>query len=248
MSAETGMAGARIVMGSAAQERQRDRWFFTGMAAAALLTVFTGFAPSYYLGQFFEARPLSTLVHLHGALFTSWILLFLTQTSLIAARRADLHRRLGVVGGALALLMLVVGYFTAVEAARRGVTPPRGPPPLVFLAVPLGALVTFAIMVGAALNRRRRSETHKRLMLLATIVLLTPAIARMRFIGDGGPLVAMIGTSLFVVACLIYDRVAHGRVHPAFLWGGLFVMLSLPLRAAVGHTDAWLSFAGWLTR
>jgi drug/metabolite transporter superfamily protein YnfA len=56
------------------------------------------------------------------------------------------------------------------------------------------------------------------------------------------------GTCLFVVACLIYDRAAHGRVHPAFLWGGLFVMLSLPLRAAIGHTDAWVTFAGWLTR
>ena len=246
MSAEIGITGARITMGPAAQERQWDRWFFTGMAVAALLTVFTGFAPSYYLGHFFEARPLSTLVHLHGALFTSWIVLFLTQTSLLAARRADLHRRLGVAGAVLAVLMLVVGYLTAVEGARRGVTPPGGPPPLVFLAVPLGALVVFAILVGAGVYRRRRSETHKRLMLLATIVLLTPAIARMRFIAEGGPLVAMGGTCLFVVACLIYDRAAHGRVHPAFLWGGLFVMLSLPLRAAIGHTDAWVSFAGWL--
>jgi uncharacterized membrane protein YozB (DUF420 family) len=249
MSAETGLVSTRIPMESpAAQERQRDRWFFTGMAVAALLTVFTGFAPSYYLGNFFEARPLSTLVHLHGVLFTSWILLFLTQTSLIAARRADLHRRLGVAGGVLAVLMLVVGYLTAVEGARRGVTPPGGPPPLTFLAVPLGALVAFAILVGAGLYGRRRSETHKRMMLLATIVLLTPAIARMRFIGEGGPPVAIGGTCLFVVSCLIYDRAAHGRVHPAFLWGGLFVMLSLPLRMAIGRTDAWGSFAEWLTR
>jgi uncharacterized membrane protein YozB (DUF420 family) len=248
MSAGTGVAGARVAMGSVALERQRDRWFFTGMAVAGLVTVFIGFAPSYYLGRFFEAPPRSTLVHLHGALFTTWILLFLTQTSLIASRRADLHRRLGIAGGTLALLMLVVGYLTAVEGARRGVTPPGGPPPLQFLAVPLGALVAFGILVGAGLYRRRRSDTHKRLMLLATIVLLTPAIARMRFIGDGGPLVAITGTCLFVVACLIYDRAAHGRVHPAFLWGGLFVMLSLPVRAAIGRTEAWLSVAQWLTR
>jgi len=97
-------------------------------------------------------------------------------------------------------------------------------------------------------NRRRRSETHKRLMALATIALLTPAIARKRFIGEGRPPVAITGTCLFVVACLIYDRAVHGRVHPVFLWGGLFVMLSLPLRMAIGRTDAWVSFAGWLTR
>jgi uncharacterized membrane protein YozB (DUF420 family) len=249
MDAELGVVGGPVAAGATAQERQRDRWFFTGMAVAALLTVFTGFARSYYLGAFFGASPLSTLVHVHGIVFTSWILLFLTQTSLIAARRTDIHRRLGVAGAVLAVLLLVVGYLTAVEAARRGVTPPGGPPPLVFLSVPIGTLVVFAILVGAGLYHRPRSETHKRLMLLATIALLTPAIARLgRLIGPGGPPVAITGTCLFVVACLLYDRAAHGRVHPAFLWGGLFLMLSLPVRFAIGGTDVWLSFAGWLVR
>lgn len=248
MSAELGLRVGHVAAGSTTGERTRDRWFFTGMAVATLLTVLIGFGPSYYLGNLFDAPPLSTLVHVHGLLFTSWILLFLTQTSLIAGRRADLHQRLGVAGGALAVLMLVVGYLTAVEGARRGVSPPGGPPPLSFLSVPLGILVVFAILVGTALYHRRRSETHKRLMLLATIALLTPAIARMRFIGEGGPPVAIGGTCLFVVACLIYDRTAHGRVHPAFFWGGLFVILSFPVRIAVGHTDAWLSFAERLTR
>jgi uncharacterized membrane protein YozB (DUF420 family) len=248
MSAGTRVVGAPVALGAVGEERQRDRWFFSGMAIAALLTVLTGFAPTYYLRGAFGAPPLPALVHLHGILFTSWMLLFLTQTSLIAAGRAHVHRRLGVAGGVLAVLMLVVGYLTAVEAARRGVTPPNGRPPLVFLSVPIGTLVVFAILVGSGLYNRRRSDTHKRLMLLATIALLTPAIARMRFIGEGGPPVAITGTCLFVVACLIYDRAAHGRVHPAFLWGGLFVMLSLPFRFAIGGTGAWLSFAEWLTR
>lgn len=248
MGAQLGVLSGQVAVGSAATERQRDRRFFTGMAVASLLTVVIGFGPTYYLRGAFGAPPLSTLVHLHGIVFTSWIVLFLTQTSLIAAGRADLHRRLGVAGGVLAPLMLVVGYLTAVEGARHGVTPPGGPPPLAFLAVPIGTLMVFATLVGSGLYNRRRSETHKRLMLLATISLLTPAIARMRFIGEGGPPVAIGGTCLFVVACLIYDRAAHGRVHSAFLWGGLFVMLSLPLRMAIGRTDAWLSVAQWLTR
>jgi uncharacterized membrane protein YozB (DUF420 family) len=249
MSADFGLAAGAppIAAGATARGRSRDRRFFTGMAIAAALTVFVGFAPSYYLSGVFGARPLPTLVHVHGAVSTAWILLFLTQTSLIAARRTDLHRRLGGAGAVLATLLLVVGYLTAIEAARRGHTAPGGPPPLAFLAVPIGTLVVFAILVGAGLSQTRRSETHKRLMLLATIAILTPAIARMRFIGSGGPPVAISGTCLFVVACLVYDRVAHGRVHPAFLWGGLFVMVALPLRFALGQTDAWLSVARWLT-
>jgi uncharacterized membrane protein YozB (DUF420 family) len=249
MSAELGLAAGErpVLAGATARGRSRDRQFFTGMAIAAIVTVFVGFAPSYYLSGAFGGRPLSTLVHVHGAVSTAWMLLFLTQTSLIAARRTDLHRRLGVAGAVLAPLLLVVGYLTSIEAARRGHTPPGGPPPLAFLAVPIGTLLTFAILVGAGLSQRRRPETHKRLMLLATIAILTPALARMRWLGLGGPPVAIGGTCLFVVACLLYDRVAHGRVHPAFLWGGLLVMVALPARFALGGTNAWLSVARWLT-
>ena len=190
MSADLGLAaGVRPVLPVlTAEGRNRDHRFFTGMAIAAALTAFIGFAPTYYLSSAFGGRPLTTLVHVHGAIATAWILLFLTQTSLVAARRTDLHRRLGVAGAVLAVLLLVVGYLTAIEAARRGVTPPGGPPPMAFLAVPIGTLVVFAILVGAGLAQRRRSETHKRLMLLATIAILTPAIARLRYIwGLRGP-------------------------------------------------------------
>jgi hypothetical protein len=151
-------------------------------------------------------------------------------------------------GAALVVALLVVGWFTAIEAARRGVTPPGGPPPLAFLSVPLGTLAVFAILVVAGLANRGRRETHKRLMLLATIALLTPAIARFRFFMPGGPLLAIGGTTLFVLACMGYDRLSHGRIHPAFLWGGLFLIVSLPARFAVGATDAWGALAEWLTR
>lgn len=245
MSTGVGLAGAPLVASApVAWGGRRDRWFFSGMAVAALVTVFAGFARSYYLGAYFGAAPVSTLLHLHGILFTAWVIYFLLQTSLVAARRTDLHRRFGLVGGALAALMLVVGFLTAVGSARRGFSPPGGAPPLVFLANPLGGLVVFAILLGAGLYRRRRSHTHKRLMLLATIVLLTPALARIPFIGAGPSAIA--ATSLFAVVCMAYDRAAHGRVHPAFLWGGLLVIASGPLRVAIGRSDAWLSFAGWL--
>jgi uncharacterized membrane protein YozB (DUF420 family) len=247
MGAELGVLDGPIGTGVAGRERLRDRRFFTGMALVCLLVVLVGFAPTYYLSPLLGTRPLSLLVHLHGAVFTLWTLLFLSQASLVAARRTDIHRRLGVAGGALAVIMLVVGYLTAIEAARHGVAP-RGRPPLEFLSVPLGTLLVFVILVGAGLGNRRRSEIHKRWMLLASIALLPPAFARMLFIGSGGPPVAIGGTTLLVAACMIYDRAAHGRVHPVFLWGGLFLVLSFPARIAIGTTEPWLSLARWLVR
>jgi hypothetical protein len=85
-------------------------------------------------------------------------------------------------------------------------------------------------------------------MLLATIAILPPAFARFRWFGFGGPPVAIGGTCLFVIAGMAFDRKAHGRVHPAFLWGGTLLMLSLPGRFALTQTEAWLSVARWLTK
>jgi hypothetical protein len=248
------IAAAPAVPGGPADAWRRDRRFFTGMAVAAALTVLAGFAPSYYLKSVL-GRPsvtglatLSPLLHLHGLVFTAWIALFLVQTRLVAVRRVAFHRRLGVAGGLLAIGMVVVGLMTAIDAARRGAAPPSGPPGLVFLAVPFFDLVVFSALVGAALAFRRRPDTHRRLMLVATLSILTPAIARLPGVIAGGPLAFFALTDLFVVACLVYDKVTRGRVHPAFWWAGGLLLASQVGRLAISGTSAWLAFATWLTR
>src|SRR5512147_1245206 len=91
-----------------------DRRFATGVAVATALIVFVGFARTYYLKGVFGTPALSSgLVHLHGIVMTLWFALFVVQVRLIAAHRTDLHRRVGVVGAVLALLVLVVGITTA---------------------------------------------------------------------------------------------------------------------------------------
>lgn len=247
MSIGHGVAGGAAVLAPKGSVRRRDHRFYTGMAIAAALVAFVGFAPSYYLRALSTAPPLATLVHLHGIAATTWMLLFVAQTSLVSAGRTDLHRRLGIAGAAAAALFIVVGYLTAVAAARHGVTPPGGPAPLAFLAIPIGTLLSFAALAGIGLAQRRDRETHRRLMLLATIALLPPAFARMRWLGYGGPPVAIGGTCLLVLTCLAYDRASHGRIHPAFLWGGLLLMLSLPARFALTRSETWLSIATRLT-
>jgi len=72
------------------------------MALLSLLIVFAGFARTYYLKTFTTSPTLSPLLHVHGFLFTAWMLLFLAQSALIATHRTDIHKRLGVFGGALA--------------------------------------------------------------------------------------------------------------------------------------------------
>ena len=184
---------------------------------------------------------------------TSWIMLFVTQTTLVAAKRTDLHRRLGIVGALLAVAVLVVGTAVAIAAAKRDQIPAA----LEELATPLGGMAIFAALVALGFYYRRNRDSHKRLMMLATIVTAGAALDRLLFptgvlAFSGLPLntfTSMGLTAVFVLACFLYDLRTRGYVHPAFLWGGLSVLAwTYATRELIASTATWLSFAGWLTR
>ena len=232
------------------QSRRRERLFYTGMSIAFLITVIAGFSRTYFLRPFFNSQPLMPLLHLHGIIFSAWLILLLTQTTLVAANRTRIHRKLGIAGAVLAALMIVVGSVTAVIRAKSFELPPGAPSPLVFLTIPLGDMFVFAILIAGAFYFRRRPDTHKRLMLLSTIAILPAAVARLPFdfILNGGPLVFFGLTDLFILPLLIYDLVTRGRPHRATILGGALLVISHPLRLVVGNTAAWLAFANWITQ
>jgi len=91
-------------------------------------------------------------------------------------------------------------------------------------------------------------DMHKRLMLLAAVNLLTPAIARIpsHFIETGGPLVFFGLTDLCVLACAVFDTIKNRRLHPAFLSGTVLIVASQPLRLMLAGTAVWMRFATWL--
>lgn len=227
--------------------RRRERWFYIGMSLAVLATAFAGFAPSYYLRPFYTSAALMPLLHLHGVVFSAWLVLFITQTLLVAAHRVHIHRRLGIAGGVLASLMVVVGVVTALVRAKQGAAPLPDISPLAFLVVPLGDMFVFAILIAAGFYFRRRPDVHKRLMLLATISILAAAIARLPFaIMQAGPPAFFGFTDVFVLVCVVYDLVTLRKVHRATWMAGLLIVASQPLRLMLAGTGAWLAFAGWL--
>ena len=248
------MAKASAARGAPQLPGTHDRLFYGGMAIVMGLTVFAGFARTYYL-RFLTGGPKATLsggafttpFHVHGALFTAWVLLFIVQTALVAGRRVAVHRRLGVAGAVLAAAMIVAGTFAAITAAARGSAPP-GVDPLAFLAIPIFDMVLFATFVTAALALRRDKETHKRLMVLAYVSIITAAVARLPGVLPLGP-PGFFGLSfLFVVAAGIYDFLTRRRVHRVYLWGGALLAVSIPLRLAISETGAWRTLAELLTR
>jgi hypothetical protein len=226
----------------------RERRFFGGMAIALAVAVFAGFSRTYYFNDFATAPfELTPLLHMHGAIFTAWMLLLVIQTVLVATRRVNVHRRLGIAGACLAALIVVLGSAVAVTRVADGTLLDHGAPPLVFMAVPLLGMAVFGGLIGAGLLLRGHAAAHKRLMLLATVELATAGVSRLPVVETWGPIGFFAVSDLFVVAIVVYDLATKRRVHPATVWGGLFLVLSQPLRLAVGGSTAWLAFASWLT-
>lgn len=238
-----------FVQGAPSLARPGQRWFWLVGALFASLVVFVGFSPTFYLRTLFGTPELSSLQLVHGMVFTAWIVLLVVQAGLVATNRRDLHRVLGAFGALLLLAMCVVGYRMVIASGRSGFTPdPAKVSALSFMAVPLFDLGVFALLVLAALLLRARSDWHKRLMLVATLSLLPPAIARVALQFPPLPVlpIAFGGTALVIVAAMGLDRVMLRRLHPAMLWGGVLIILSLPARLWIGGTQAWQAFASWL--
>jgi hypothetical protein len=216
-----------------------------GIAVAAAIVVFAGFAPSYFLKGYYGSPSLSPLVHAHGLAFTAWIALFFTQTVLIANGQRSVHRKLGAAGACLAAIMVVLGVAAAVGAIRSNHTPP-GIDPRSFLVLVFFDIAVFAILVGAGVPFRGQPETHKRLMLLATIAMLDAPIARLPGIFALGPLVSFGLQDMFLLAGIGYDLLLRRRVERAYVFGGLLILLSQPLRLFVSGTPWWLAFGDWI--
>ena len=221
-----------------------DRQFYTGMAIAAAIAVLVGFAPTYYLRPRFVPTPLPLYLQVHGLVFTTWIAFFIAQTTLVAARRTDVHRKLGWAGAVLAVLMVVIGTTAGILSGRRFVAAGQGDAALTFLATPLFSMVVFPTLVAAAVYFRRRPQTHKRLMLLATISLLDAAVARwpLAIVATSGWAFYVL-TDLFIVAAVLYVLASRRRVDPVYLWGGLLIVAGQLLRTVVGETETWHAIA-----
>lgn len=220
-----------------------DRLFYTGMALLSAVIVLIGFSPTFFL-RGAELPPLSTTLMVHGITFTSWIVLFIAQTSLVAANRRDLHRALGAFGAALAVLLVVTGTVASIEALRLGRAPIPGLDPRVFFAIPAHDVFAFAVLAAAAIALRKDLQMHKRLMVAATVAMLAAAIARMPLpILKFGPPAFYGLQDLLLVIGIVYDKVAHGRVHRAYWWSLGFLVLSQVAFLAISGTALWLGFA-----
>ena len=235
-------------------------FYYTAAAALMIAFAFAGFGPYYLHGTAFPGRevapPMKTVVAVHAAAMTAWLVLSLVQPWLIAKGGKRAHMKVGKVGAALAALVFAFGLRVAVQSVRN--TPPEaliwGLSPRQFMAVPFLSTVLFAAFVAAGIRFRFRPDLHRPMMLLASLSAISAAVSRI------DPLNALYhGTvaerwfgpfflTLVVAVLLFAVRCALTRTFERPFAVGLGVLVAA--NAAVlrlAPTAAWADFAAWAT-
>ncbi len=238
----TSAAAARLV--PTLPGRRYDKVFFSSMAVLMLGIVLVGFARTYFLAGMFRAHLPSPIIHIHGALFSAWILLFIVQTSLVASGNVAIHRKLGLWTFGLACLMVVIGLAAATNSLSRNFQVP-GLDPLTFYAIPIFDIVIFAGLIFFGYRERFSAAAHKRLLLLATIALMDAPTGRPPFAAiTNHPYLGGFFMWILVAMLMTYDLWSIRKIHPATLWGGLWLVILGELSVPIGMTHGWHAFAG----
>lgn len=223
--------------------------FYPAIAVALAVFTIVAFSRTYYLRFLSDLAPMTLLVHLHGLVFTAWLVLFVAQTRLVAAHRVDLHMKLGIAGVVLAVLIVLVSVATVAANSAIPRVRPSGLTPSQFTAVGLTSTSLFAVFVALGIAWRRRATLHRRFMVLAMIAVLSPPTSRLLTqlgLREYSSYLVPLGAGIFIAWCLIHDWRRHHIVHPVYAIGGLAILASWPLRLMVGHSEWYQPIGDWI--
>ena len=199
----------------------------------------------------------SLLVHIHMVVYTAWLVLFTTQILLVRSKKLAVHKKLGLVSLGLIPLMVIFGFIAAYMVAKRDYGTPNSD--LHFICVQFGNVIMFTTLAGVGLYLRKNYVVHKRLMIMATIVLTEPGFARWfsykisPFFGDyfwnfktlsqgyGRFWTYEVLPQLVLMLALgAYDLLTRKKLSKAYVWGLLFFVLVTGIEGFLYYSDTWL--------
>lgn len=238
-----------------AHQRRRIGRFYVVMSALLLLFTLAGFSRTLYLRRAFGLPELPAHLYSHGGALTAWFVLALLQACLIRLGHPNVHRAVGIVGIFLAIAVVVTGVSTLVLFSIRNEFPELEP---ALVSGNLSSLIAFSVCATSGVFLRRKPDAHKRLMLLASIAIVAPALDRLArlpalrdhlvpiFGGFSVPfylVFAAVGLLFLLVVFLVFDIVTRGRIHRATRWGMAWIVLAGQiLGAAIGRGGLWTRF------
>ena len=234
---------ARVLSGSQPSVSLRwiEKYFYLGMSLLIAAVVVYGFSSTVDRKLIHANPPRPILLWVHGALFSTWVVFYILQSTLVRTRRVKLHRTLGWAGAALGTSMVVVGPWVAVVMARFDISQLHRPNRDAFLIIPLFDIAAFAACFGLAILWRTHPERHRRLMLVATSALTGAAFGRMPFMH--APILFYGGIDGLMLFGVLRDLAVNRRIHVVYL-----VAIPLLIAGQVAVSEAFLHRAGFWIR
>jgi hypothetical protein len=217
------------------------RYFFVIMACVFPVLAVIGFFPSY-MAVNSGAIKLHWFAHVHGAIMSSWLLLFIAQTWLAAKGNLRFHRQLGLFSVGLGAIVWMC-MITASTRARLAYHFPMEDDVWDILLVELYASSLFALFLGWGILVRKNAAAHKRLLLLATIIIMTAAVDRIRFLPGVSSMMRFVYLDILLIPLFIYDFVTIKRIHKITLIGAACIIaFQISITLSWG-TPRWHKFA-----
>ncbi|MCX2718011.1 hypothetical protein [Lentiprolixibacter aurantiacus] len=216
--------------------------FYPTIALLLLIVNIIGFGPTYFFKPVIESPELPFRTHIHGIIFTCWLVLFALQAFLVRNRNIKMHRFWGRVGGFLALAMILsalqILYYRALEFDGSQASLQNT---ALVVCGNIVLLMLFALNVGLGIQFRRNPAWHKRFMLLACIAMMPQSLGRIGkmpvnplinglpnevFFGLGGML-------LLIIILWTHDLFRTRKIHPVSGIGGPVILVAIILAAVV---------------
>jgi len=223
-----------------------DRNFFLVFVACSWVAIAFGFAPAVkerFLGTPGYEAPWALVIHVWS--FVAWMTILTLQTGFIRRGRQDLHRFLGPIILGLIPVMAISAIATEVYSERFYAA--KDPEEYRFFIVALTTVVLFTVTACGAFLLRGNPPAHKRMILLATSVILSAATFRWwgatiyKALGfDAWLMCYWLGPTLLILSAALYDAMTRGRVHKVLAIGVPIYLISFAASIAIYWSDWWL--------
>ena len=199
-------------------------YFYLGMALVMSSLVVWGFSRTVNANLFHANPPRPLLLWAHGAAFSSWMIFFIVQSSLVRAHKVSVHRLLGWFGAGLASGMTLLGFTIAIVMARFDTFVLHQKGADAFLSIPFNDMIVFGTCIALAIYWRKKAEYHRRLIFIATCELMDAALGRFDYLFNHN--LFYPGLDLLIVAGMMRDWLVDGRISKVYIYA-LPVMVAL---------------------
>lgn len=233
-----------------------DRNFFLLLLILIWAAIASGFGFDMARLSSMDKLHFSPIVQIHIVVYITWLLLFTLQILLIRTKNLALHKKLGLASLGLIPLMVLFGFLTAYIVAKRDYGTPNSD--ISFICVQFGNVFMFTVLAGMGLYLRKNYVAHKRLMLLATMVLTEPGFSRWfsykiapffgdyfwnyKTLGEGYGhfwIFEVLPQLILILSLGVYDFVTRKKLSKAYIWGSLFFVLVTGIEGFLYYSNTW---------